>query len=84
MCVPCLNGICGGVSELSGIQVKTYDGSGMIEVKLVYPRLSSGDTINILEQGLHVTGSVHVLNCGVEDLTNCQFDPDNKFIHKLW
>ena len=44
MDVPSLNEIRESVFELSRTQVKSY-GDGTMEVKLVYPQLSSGDTM---------------------------------------
>ena len=51
MCVPSLNEIDEIDFELLHTQVKML-GSGMMEVKPVYPRLSSGDTMKYIQTEL--------------------------------
>ena len=51
MCVPSLNEIHESVFELSHTKVKTF-GGGVMEVKPVYPRLSSGDIMKGIQTEL--------------------------------
>ena len=51
MCVPSLNEIHESVFVLSQTQVKTFD-SGVMEVKPVYPRLSSWDIMKHIQTEL--------------------------------
>ena len=47
MCVPSLNEIRESVFKLSRTQLQTY-GGGAMDVKPIYPRLSSGDILESL------------------------------------